>query len=310
MPAPIRRSGGGSGGRYGGGATAVGSSAMVGSFRVGQGSLGSLTDLSSRHDVSEVQRLLVTGGCGYLGRELVRLASGRGHEVRATWLHARPRADADWVQADVRDPAAMRAAVAGCGAVIHTAYVQGEGAWEVNADGSLAVAEAARDVRLVHLSTDLVFDGRRGRYHEDDAPAPLNDYGRSKAEAETRVRRSHPEALLVRTSLLYGGAEPGPQERLAREHTRFFVDELRSPVHVVDLADALLELVGLDVSGPLHLGGADDVSRFDFAVLLGADPERLEAAHTTPDRPADVTLDSSRAAALLSTRLRGVREVL
>lgn len=255
-----------------------------------------------------MQRLLVTGGCGYLGRELVRLASACGFDVRATWLRSEPRGDADWVRVDVRDAAAMRAAADGCDAVIHTAYVQGDGAWEVNADGSLVVAEAARGARLVHLSTDLVFDGRRGRYREADTPAPVNDYGRSKAEAEARVARAHPEAVLVRTSLLYGG-EPGPQERLARDHTRFFVDELRSPVHVVDLVQALLELLSLDVSGPLHLGGADDVSRFDFAVLLGADPARLEKANTSPDRPADVTLDSSRAAGLLRTRLRGVREV-
>jgi dTDP-4-dehydrorhamnose reductase len=104
--------------------------------------------------------------------------------------------------------------------------------------------------------------------------------------------------------------EPGPQERLARENTRFFVDEIRSPVHVGDLADGVLELVELDHAGPLHVGGADDVSRFEFAVLLGADPARLEAAHTTPDRAPDVSLDSSRAATLLKARLRGVREVL
>lgn len=257
-----------------------------------------------------MQRLLVTGGCGYLGRELVRLATVRGFDVRATWWRREPHGGAQWVRADVRDPAAMRKAADGCHAVIHTAYVQGAGAWEVNADGARVVAEAARGARLVHLSTDLVFDGRRGRYREDDPPAPVNEYGRSKAEAEARVARVHPEAAIVRTSLLYGGVEPGPQERLAHEHTRFFVDELRSPVHVVDLANALLELVALDVAGPLHLGGADDVSRFDFAVLLGADPARLEAAKTTADRPADVTLDSSLAAGVLATRLRGVYDVL
>lgn len=257
-----------------------------------------------------MQRLLVTGGCGYLGRELVRLARGRGVEVRATWHTAPPVGDAAWVQADVRDEAAMYAAAAGCDTVIHTAYVQGAGAWEVNADGSAAIAAAARGARLVHLSTDLVFDGRRGRYREEDLPAPVNEYGRSKAEAEARVARLHPEAAIVRTSLLYGGSEPGPQERLAQTHARFFVDELRSPVHVVDLAAALLELADLDYARPLHLGGADHVSRFDFAVLLGADVGRLEAAYTTPDRAADVTLDSSRARTLLTTRLRGVHEVL
>ena len=84
-------------------------------------------------------------------------------------------------------------------------------------------------------------------------------------------RAAHPAATIVRTSLIYGGDEEGPQERLARENRRFFVDELRSPVQVGDLAEAILELLALD-PGPLHLGGADDISRFDFAVLLGADP--------------------------------------
>jgi dTDP-4-dehydrorhamnose reductase len=76
------------------------------------------------------------------------------------------------------------------------------------------------------------------------------------------------------------------------------------------LAEALLEVVALELPGALHLGGADDLSRFDFAVLLGAEPERIERAQTTPDRAPDVSLDSSRAAALLQTRLRGAYEVL
>jgi dTDP-4-dehydrorhamnose reductase len=180
----------------------------------------------------------------------------------------------------------------------------------VNAAGSAVVAAAAAQVRLVHLSTDVVFDGTRGRYREEDEPSPVNAYGRSKLEAERLVAAAHPGATIVRTSLIYGGSEPGPQERLARENTRFFVDERRSPVHAGDLAQALLELLELDVPGPLHVAGADDVSRYEFALLLGADPGRIEAAHTTPGRAPDVTLDSSRARSLLQTRLRGVREVL
>ncbi|MDX6425330.1 MAG: dTDP-4-dehydrorhamnose reductase [Gaiellaceae bacterium] len=257
-----------------------------------------------------MQRLLVTGGCGYLGRELVRRAPERGWDVRATWFERPPDGAAEWVQADLRHTEAAWRAVDGMDAVIHTAYRQGEGEWEVNVEGSAAVAEAARGLRLVHLSTDLVFDGARGRYREHDVPAPVNAYGRSKAEAERLVDELHGEATIVRTSLIYGGAEPGPQERLAAEGTRFFVDEIRSPVQVGDLAEALLEVVALELPGPLHLGGADDVSRFDFAVLLGADTARIEAAHTTADRAPDVSLDSSRAAGLLQTRLRGAYEVL
>jgi dTDP-4-dehydrorhamnose reductase len=258
-----------------------------------------------------MQRLLVTGGCGYLGRELVRRAPERGWDVRATWFE-RPPPDggADWLQADLRHTEAAWRAVDGVDAVIHTAYRQGPGEWEVNVEGSAAVAEAAVGLRLVHLSSDVVFDGSRGRYREHDAPAPVNAYGRSKAEAERLVAELHREATIVRTSLIYGGTEPGPQERLAAEGSRFFVDEIRSPVQVGDLAEALLEVLALELPGPLHLGGADDLSRYDFAVLLGADPERIERARTTPDRAPNVSLDSSRAAGLLQTRLRGAYEVL
>lgn len=260
--------------------------------------------------VPRVKRLLVTGGCGYLGSEVLRRAPARGWTTRATWFERLPPDGGRWTRVDVRSPGAVREAMRDVDAVIHTVYRQGEGEWEVNADGSGVVAEAARGRRLVHLSTDLVFDGARGRYREEDDPAPVNSYGRSKAEAERRVAAAHPDVSIVRTSLLYGSHQPGPQERLARENRRFFVDEFRSPVHVGDLAEALLDLVELDHSGVVHMGGADDVSRFDFAVLLGADPATLEAARTTPERAPNVTLDSSRAAALVPTRLRGVYEVL
>ena len=82
--------------------------------------------------------------------------------------------------------------------------------------GSAAVAAAAHrsGARLVHLSTDLVFDGEQGAPYEEDAdPRPVSAYGAAKLEAERIVARAHPEALLVRTSLLYG--TPGRQEALA-----------------------------------------------------------------------------------------------
>jgi dTDP-4-dehydrorhamnose reductase len=257
-----------------------------------------------------MQRLLVTGGCGYLGQELVKRAPAWGWRVRGTWFERPPPTLAEWLRVDVRDMGAVAEAMRGIDAVVHTAYRQGDGEWEVNAVGSEVVARAAVGRRLIHLSSDIVFAGDGGRYREEDEIRPVNSYGRAKAEAERRVAAVHPEATIVRTSLLYGGAEPGPQERLARGHRRFFVDELRSPIQVGDLAAAILELLTLDVRGPLHVAGAEDLSRFDFAVLLGASPSKLERAHTTSDRAPNVTLDSSRARSLLRTRLRGVREAL
>ena len=259
-----------------------------------------------RKTPQSLARLLITGGGGLLGRELVRRAPARGWEVRATWWSTRPDLPVDWVHADVRDGMAMVAATRDMDAVIHTAYRQGGDEWSTNVEGSDCVARASVGVRLIHISTDLVFDGLRGRYREDDAVRPVSPYGRSKAEGERRVGAAHPAATIARTSLLYGGPEAGPQERLAREGSTFFVDEIRSPVRVGDLAEALLELLPLELPGPLHLGGEDDVSRYDFAVALGADPARIERAHTTADRAPDVSLDSSRARGLLRTRLRGV----
>ena len=79
-----------------------------------------------------MQRLLVTGGCGYLGRELVRRAPKSGWDVRATWFERPPPdgGEAEWVRADLRRVEAAWRTVAGVDAVIHTAYRQGPGEWE------------------------------------------------------------------------------------------------------------------------------------------------------------------------------------
>jgi dTDP-4-dehydrorhamnose reductase len=240
-------------------------------------------------------KLHVTGATGYLGSELVRL-----------------RPDASTERVEIRDAAAVQALFERVrpDVAIHTAYRQDDDA--VNTDGSENVARAAAAVgaRLIHLSTDVVFDGRKGSpYVEDDPPWPVTDYGRAKAEAERRVATAHPGALLVRTSLLYGGAAPSKHELAAHDpEFTFFTNEIRSPVPVGDLAEALLELVELDVRGPLHVAGPDDVSRAEFAELIRRAPVRSAPAPET--RPLDCSLDSSRARALLRTRLRGVREAL
>ena len=261
--------------------------------------------------------LLITGASGYLGSELMRRADG------ATGTHlttARPGT----VPLDVRDAAAVAALVRRSRprVVIHTAYSEAgdDEALAINEQGSRNVARAAAEAgaRLVHISTDLVFDGALGRpYTEDDDPRPLIEYGRQKLIAEEAVRGEHPRPLIVRTSLIYGGpgAEPSRHERAIREPggMRFFTDELRSPVQVGDLASALLDLAGHDAAGVLHVAGADDVSRYEFARLIADDPDSIKsglaAEHPTP-RPLDCRLDSSRARALITTRLRGVREVL
>jgi len=212
--------------------------------------------------------------------------------------------------------------------VIHTAYLQsGERMVDVNVAGAGNVARAAASVgaRLIHISTDFVFDGRRERrgYSEDDAAVPITDYGRAKLAGERAVADAAPDALIVRTSLIYGRDTPGPHELMVldaldgRRDVAFFSDELRCPIMAAELAAALLELGRRPLSGTLHVAGADTVSRLEFARLValfhGRDPASLRSALSSaarPRRPLNCALDCSRAAGLLTTRLRGVQAVL
>lgn len=264
-------------------------------------------------------KLLVTGGAGYLGSELALQAGRLGWHVLATRLRNEPPAG-EPIALDLRDAEATARVVREqrLDVVIHTAYRQADEhvqADVVDATRNLVAALELTPVRLINLSTDLVFAGeRKGSYAEDDEPAPISRYGAAKLEAERIVADRLPRALTVRTALLYG--KPGPQEALAlRDDVVFYTDEIRSPIRVDDLAAALLELAPTDVNGLLHVAGPEPVSRYDFARLLaaaqGRNPDELRATESQRGpRARNVALDSGKAAALLHTRLRGVREAL
>lgn len=171
------------------------------------------------------------------------------------------------------------------------------------------------------VSSDVVFGGRPTPYDESVPPDPVSPYGEAKVAAERAALASGPDVVVARTSLILGDGR-SPHEALFHRlagggEGSLFSDERRCPVHVGDLAAALVELTAHDARGVLHLGGADATSRLELGRLvarrdgLDADSLRGGLRADLPDPgPIDVRLASRLAARVLTTRLRGAREFL
>ncbi len=228
-----------------------------------------------------------------------------------------------WHRLDVRDSSAVEALLDAerPDVVVHTAYRQDDP--EVTADGTAHVAAAAARAGafLVHVSSDVVFSGEKSPYAEDAPREPVSAYGAAKARAEEAVEELAPGAALARTSLVLGPGSPMETRVLdllqGRLDGELFTDDVRCPVHVSDLAAALLELAVDRRGGVWHLAGPDALSRLEIGGLVAA-REGLDPAVLRPGSrraagipgPLDLRLDCARSRARLSTRLRGAREFL
>lgn len=274
-------------------------------------------------------RILLTGASGYLGGALLRTLEALQPEwdVHCTFFSIVPSDDMPHAHhLDLRDESSVARVMDRVQPqiIFHTAALNAGAAqdmYETNARGSGNIARAAAqsNARLVHLSSDVIFDGTRGHYTEDDAPNPITPYAVSKADAEKNVLTSGANAVLVRTSLIYGFKPLDPRTRavLRGEMARLFTDEMRCPIWVFNLSQALLELAQVEYRGVLNLAGTQALSRYEFGVklmhALGGDARQLipmSSADSGLVRPRDCTLDVSRAQKLLQTKLLSVDEVL
>jgi dTDP-4-dehydrorhamnose reductase len=232
---------------------------------------------------------LVTGAGGMLGRDLIALLRGRGETVTGL-THG---------DLDVADAGAVRGAlrhhrpdvVVNCAGwtAVDDAEAQEDAALEINGRGAahLAAACASGGVRLVHMSTDYVFDGSAGRpYAEDDIPAPRTAYGRTKLAGERAVLGQPGGAgYVVRTAWMYGAHGPNFVRTMIRlEHERPSVDvvddQRGQPTWTVDVADQIVRLVRSGApAGVYHATSSGDTTWCGFAReifrLLGADPARV-----------------------------------
>ena len=264
-------------------------------------------------------RLLVVGSRGQLGSDLVRAAIARGVETLPMG-----REDADITVAP--DVGRLVAGLAPDVIVNTSAWTDLPGceqdparAFAVNAIGAhnIALAATAAGARLIHVSTDYVFDGMKGSaYTEGDARRALNVYGASKLAGEDLVLQACPAAAIVRVSGLFGIAGASGKGgnfvetmlRLAREGRSVSVvaDQVTSPTFTQDIAEALLDLASDEPSGEYHLAAAGSCSWFVFARAIFEEAGLSADLHATTAaeyggpvvRPACSALASTRVAAL------------
>lgn len=280
-------------------------------------------------------KVLITGGSGYLGAALVRYIHTKfPHWESHFTFFSNPSANSLTTphQLDLRSNLAIEQLVGTVNPqiIIHTAALNrgnvvgapwDEDIMRVNADASAFLARLAALIRarFMYISTDVIFDGRRGNYCEQDTPNPLTQYGASKYAGERSVLASGANAIVARTSLIYGFAPPDPRTRDLLNGTmpRLFTDERRCPVWVENLCAVLIELAESSFQGILNVAGTQFLNRYEFGTklvrALGGDTNSLIATTTSAEgiaRPLDCTLDCSLAGKILKTKLLGVDQVL
>lgn len=278
------------------------------------------------------RRIFITGGTGFVGGHILSQI-GSDQEVFATFRTNKYNfPEISWLQIDLTDFQSVRnllseikpdvilhaAAMANLDAVAANP-VAGE---MVNFQVTRNLAEYAADTntRIIFVSSDMVFDGKKGFYRETDLTHPLNFYGQTKLNSEIWLEKNCSNFVVARSTLVYGRslttshsfAEVMIQRWRKGQAVPLFHDQYRSPILVDNLARALLELSASDFTGRLHLGGSTRISRLDFGIefanflSIRADlitPTSMSDIKSNVLRPADTSFDTTLATQILKTEL-------
>jgi len=284
-------------------------------------------------------RLLITGGSGFLGGHLVNQASGVW-DVWTTWkTHRITIEGVQSVKLDISSEKAIQDLVEKLQpeVIIHTAAwsdlekceKDSERAFHINTTSTEIFAEVSKRTgsRLIFISSDMVFDGFRGNYKETDTANPINIYGKTKLTAEKFIETICTNYVIARSALIYGHPFTGSNsfsEKIlnkisAGQTMPLFTDQYRSPILVQNLAEALLELSHSDFCGMIHLGGKERTDRYTFGKYLTdikgysqdlLKPVPMSTFKIKAPRPRDTSFDVSKAGSILNTPLLGIREGL
>jgi len=236
-------------------------------------------------------KILITGANGFLGYYLVEqllakkysvIATGKG-ECRLPFTHA---VNFQWLSMDFTDPFSIHDVFENIkpDVVVHAGAMSKPDecemdqmkAYLVNVEGTVQLLINSEELKsfFVFLSTDFVFDGERGMYNENDAPRPVNYYGRTKLEAEEAVKEYQYDWAIVRTVLVYGRNHSGHnnilkivKEKLEKgEEYNVVDDQLRTPTYVGDLAKGIVSIIDKKATGVFHLSGKDILTPYQIAI--------------------------------------------
>ncbi len=280
-------------------------------------------------------RLFITGGSGLLGSKVAELALEKGYEVYSGYCNHRPEFG-EPVRFDLTDPDSIVRTIENVkpDVIIHSAALtdvdrcekEKDLAYRINVEGTKAVAEVTKKLNsfLIYVSTDYVFDGRRGMYKEDDETNPVNYYGYTKLLGEKHCR----DFCIARTCVIYGAKPASGKinfalwliERLEKgENVRIVTDQYITPTLNTNLARMILDAVEKEAKSIFHLAGATRVSRFEFAQgiarTFGLDdnliiPSKMSEINWIAARPKDSSLDTSKAARCLDEKPYDLKKAL
>ncbi len=233
--------------------------------------------------------ILITGANGMLGEECVKLLS-RQHNIIATDQQdgLTYKSDVTYQILDITDRQAIARitekyqpeTVINCAAFtdVDGSEIQRESAWKVNAGGveNLIAVLQNTPCRLIHISTDYVFDGTAGPYSEEQTPKPINYYGQTKLDSEKIIENSNLPWTIIRTNVLFGNTTMQKAsfvrwvtEKLSRFETISVVnDQYGNPTWSYGLAEAIAKVIENDVRGLYHYAGEDYLNRFEFALKI------------------------------------------
>jgi len=284
-------------------------------------------------------KVLVTGASGFIGMHITRHLKDRWTVMGTYFNHPYTTMDIPMLSLDLTDGRALARmvfemrpyAVVHCAALTDTALCEKNRALAslINAEGTRRLARVARDVsaRMIHLSTDLVFNGEKGWYREDDPVSPLQIYGETKVKGEEAIMEEHDNAAILRVGLVYGPSPLGnrsasewPLYEIQQGRTpTLFTNQFRTPTSALNIARVVGELLDHTFTGILHISGPDRMSRYEFGrALLEAygiplnriKPGSLEELPSISARPRDSSLNTDLARSLLKTPLLNVNEGL